>query len=147
MYLKKGEYTIIDNIAEYSEKVKLRLELHYKNSIKNSSLDDLYKISYSVTGLIKDFKLNYLDDIKVQVLTIITNKEQNLINYYTREIEYTDGIEHLNGVYSSLTRNVSTDKYTFLEDCLNDAKVKLKQLQEAYPYFPTIISSLTTPSS
>ena len=64
---EKGEYTIIDNIVEYSEKVKLRLELHYKNSIKNSSLDDLYKISYSITELIEDFKLNYLDDIKVQV--------------------------------------------------------------------------------
>ena len=64
---EKGEYTIIDNIAEQSEKVKLRLELHYKNSIKNASLDELYKLSYSITEIIEDFKLDYLDDIKVQV--------------------------------------------------------------------------------
>ena len=64
---EKGEYCIIDDIVEYSEKVKLRLEEHYKKSIKNASLDDLYKLSYSITEIINDFKVDYLDDIKAQV--------------------------------------------------------------------------------
>jgi len=76
---EKGEYCIIDDIVEYSEKVKLRLEEHYKNSIKHSSLDDLYKISYSITEIINDFKLYYLDDVMVQIQSNITSKEQNLI--------------------------------------------------------------------
>ena len=109
---EKGEYTIIDNIAEYSEEVKLRLELHYKNSIKNCSLNDLYKISYSITELIEDFKLNYLDNIKVQVLTIITNKEQNLINYYRHELEPTYKLEFLQTLYVRVFNKMCYSKYT-----------------------------------
>ena len=127
---EKGEYCIIDDIVEYSEKVKLRLEEHYKNSIKNSSLDDLYKISYSITELIEDFKLNYLDDIKVQVLTIITNKEQNLINYYKKELEHTDKLKFLHKLYLRVFNKMVYNKYTFLEDCLIDVKVKLTQKQK-----------------
>jgi hypothetical protein len=66
----------------------------------------------------------------VQVLTIITNKEQNLINYYKQELEHTDKLEFLHKLYLRVFNKMFYNKYTFLENCLNDVNMKLTQKQK-----------------
>jgi len=83
---KKGEYKIVDNVVEYCNLAKEKLLKHFTEKINELWCQEyLKKLLSDVDNLIKEYKLNYLEDIRVLISDklkeiIKTNKEETAEN-------------------------------------------------------------------
>ena len=84
--LEKGEYTLIDDVLEYSEQVQYEVIKHFQNEIRNAEVKALECLLEEVKELVYDYGLMYLNDIIYKIQKQIKLLYQQTANYDTTNI-------------------------------------------------------------
>ena len=74
--LGKGEYNLIDDVFEYSEKVKYELINYFKPTIMLASIKQIEAVCIQINDLINDYGLQYLQELLDEIQKRINHLDE-----------------------------------------------------------------------
>ena len=111
----KGEYCIINNVLEYSESIKNKL-IQYFNEKINENIETLKDLLNDINNLIITYHMDYLDEVKQNILLHIDKIEiekQKLIEIEKQKlikIEKQKNKENLEKIVNSILKEKAIHK-------------------------------------